>query len=49
MLWTTKKPDKDRGLARKLSNPKIAPFIDAIICDFPEKMAAHLKKKGFRP
>lgn len=48
MLWTTKKPDKDRKLNKTLKNPAIAPHIEAIISDFPEQMVKHLKKKGLR-
>ncbi|MEZ0224253.1 MAG: glycerophosphodiester phosphodiesterase [Alphaproteobacteria bacterium] len=46
MLWTTKKPEKDRALNKKLKNKEITPHIEAIITDFPEKMAKHLAKKG---
>ena len=48
MLWTTKQPDKDRKLNKMLKNPDVAPHIHAVISDFPEKMATHLKKKGLR-
>ena len=49
MLWTTKKPESDRALKKKLKNPEIAGSVDTIITDFPEKMVKMLKKSGLRP
>jgi glycerophosphoryl diester phosphodiesterase len=49
IVWSTKKPEKDKVLAKKLANPDIGPHIDTIISDFPDKMIKMLKKKGLRP
>lgn len=48
IVWSTKRPAKDKVLAKKLANPDIGPHIDTIISDFPGEMAALLKKKGLR-
>jgi glycerophosphoryl diester phosphodiesterase len=49
MIWTVRKPAKDKTLARKLANPAIAQHIAAVISDYPADMVSYLKKKGFRP
>lgn len=49
MLWTTRAPDKDKTLQKKLKDPAIAPHISAVISDNPAAMAAYLKKKSLRP
>lgn len=48
MIWTTLWPERDTGLKRKLKNPKIAPYIDSIITDYPDRMVKFLEKRGFR-
>ncbi|HYD19146.1 MAG TPA: glycerophosphodiester phosphodiesterase [Patescibacteria group bacterium] len=49
MIWTTKRPERDRVLKKKLANPEIASHIDTIITDFPAKMTGMLKQRGLRP
>jgi len=48
-IWTTKNPERNRPLDKKLNDPAIGPQIDTIITDFPEKMVKVLEKKGLRP
>jgi len=48
MVWTTKTPEKDRVLNKKLKHLKIGPHIAGIITDFPDKTVAHLKKRNLR-
>lgn len=49
MIWTMKDPKHDRALNKVLANPAIAPHLDTIITDFPEKMVKHLNNKKLRP
>ncbi|MBI1214848.1 MAG: hypothetical protein GC185_03400 [Alphaproteobacteria bacterium] len=49
MVWTTRRPEKDKTLAKKLNDPAIAPLIEAVISDHPARMVSYLKKKGFHP
>lgn len=49
MIWTTKKPERDRILQKRLSDPAIVRHLDTIITDFPAKMTGMLKKRGLRP
>lgn len=49
MIWTTKKPESDRILQKRLNEPAIVRHLDAIITDFPAKMTGMLKKRGLRP
>lgn len=48
ILWTSKNPEKYRGLDKALSNPALTPHIEAVITDFPDRMAKVLRKKGLR-
>jgi glycerophosphoryl diester phosphodiesterase len=49
MIWTTKKPEHDRILQKRLNDPAIVRHLDTIITDFPAKMTGMLKKRGLRP
>jgi glycerophosphoryl diester phosphodiesterase len=49
MIWTTKKPESDRILQKRLNDPAIVRHLEAIITDFPAKMTGMLKKRGLRP
>ncbi len=49
MIWTMKDPEHDKGLQKKLNNAALAPHIDTIISDFPDRMVKYLKNKGLRP
>ncbi|MBL8711316.1 MAG: glycerophosphodiester phosphodiesterase [Alphaproteobacteria bacterium] len=49
MIWTTRKPERDRILQKRLNDPAIVRHLDTIITDFPAKMTGMLKKRGLRP
>lgn len=49
MLWSSRKPEKYRRLEKVLKDPAIGPHVEAVITDFPGRMAKELKKKGLKP
>jgi len=50
MFWTSaeKLPEQNSQIVETLSNPKIAPAIEAVITDYPEQMVKLLQAKGLR-